>query len=83
MKTTTGKNILPKLKAYLLQGKSISHNQALRRFGTNRLSEYVRRLRHYHQMTIETKMVIEGEDSYAVYSIPKEKKENRIKQLYA
>jgi hypothetical protein len=70
------KNILPHLKVHLLTGKTITHNQAQEMWGTNRLAEYIRRLRK--QMTITTTMVHEGNDVYGVYSLPV-KKENRIK----
>lgn len=34
------KNVEARLKIWLLRGREISHNQALRLFGTNRLAEY-------------------------------------------
>jgi hypothetical protein len=40
------KNVEARLKIHLLEGKTITHNQALTKFGTNRLAEFIRRLRN-------------------------------------
>ncbi len=78
MKTTDGKNVKKRLKLWLLSEKTITHNQAQKMWGTNRLSEFIRRLRHDDNMNISMKMVYEGKDSYGVYSWVKEKKVSRI-----
>lgn len=77
MKTPIKKNVEPRLKVHLLQGKTITHNQAQRLWGTNRLAEYIRRLRK-DGMKIQMLMVYENGDSFGVYSIPKTVKKNRI-----
>lgn len=74
---TNGKNVEPRLKIHLLQGKSITHNQAQKLFRTNRLAEYVRRLRE-DGMKIVTKMVYENGDCYGVYSLERKAKVDRI-----
>ena len=69
------KNILPKLKLWLLQGKKITAFQAWMKFGTSRLSSYIHRLRHEHGMKeIQT----DNTPGYGVYFIPKKEKVNRI-----
>lgn len=77
MKESKGKQIEAHLKVWLLQGKTITHNQALMMWRTNRLSEYVRRCRE-DGMNIKTEMVTEGEDTYGVYSLVKKPKVDRI-----
>lgn len=67
------KQVLPRLKAWLLQGKKITHNQALSMWKTNRLAEYIRRLRE-SGLTIYTEMKQDKGDVYGVYSINKPKK---------
>jgi hypothetical protein len=76
--TAKQKQVLPALKAYLLLGKSITSLQALKRFGTMRLAEYIRVLRHEHGMKIEKKMVEENGKHFAEYWMPKRKKESRV-----
>lgn len=81
MKTTSkeGKNVEARLKVHLLQGKTITHNQALRKFRTNRLAEFIRRLRK-EGMKIETVMVNDDNgDVYGLYRLVKIKKVSRIK----
>lgn len=70
------KNILPHLKAWLLQGKSITQLQALKLWRTTRLAVYVFRLRDEYKMNIHTEMVRSNGEQYACYSlvIPKKKK---------
>lgn len=41
----TKPNIKARLKVYLLQGKGITHYEAQRRWGTNRLASYIHRIR--------------------------------------
>lgn len=71
------KQVLAHLKAWLLQGKEVTSNEALRMWRTNRISEYVRRLRATG-MNIETIMHYNGCESYGSYKliIPKKKKLN-------
>jgi hypothetical protein len=64
------KNVEAHLKVHLLRGKSISHNQAQRLFGTNRLAEYIRRLRA-KGMKITMKMEDDGDSRYGVYRLEK------------
>lgn len=79
MKTTDGKNVEARLKIHLLQGKSITHNEALRLFGTNRLAEYVRRLRE-DGMPVITEKVNQGRvNSYGRYYLKPKAKVDRIK----
>lgn len=77
MKERIKKNIEPKLRNYLLEGKTITHNQAQKRWGTNRLSEYIRRLRE-DGMKISTEMVYENGDCYGVYKMVTKPKVDRI-----
>lgn len=74
------KNVEAHLKVWLLQGRKITHNQALRLWRTNRLAEFIRRLRR-RGMNIKTELVSEDGDVYGVYSLEENKKENRIKSL--
>lgn len=77
------KDILPRLKLWLLSGKEITHIQALRKFGTNRLSEYVRRLRRNENMNIVTITRIENGSMFGVYKyVPKEKVSRIVTQEY-
>lgn len=77
------KQVLPRLKVWLLEGKRITSNQALRMFGTNRLAEFIRRLRKEHGMKITTELVSEDGDVYGVYYLDplflRRKKRNLIK----
>lgn len=70
--------VLPRLKVHLLKGKTITGLEALEMFGTMRLAEFIRKLRHDHFMPIETKMVSENGKHFAEYFLPKSKKESRI-----
>ena len=72
------KNVEPKLKVWLLQGKTITHNQAQKLWGTNRLAEYIRRLRAAG-MKIEMKMTSENGDIFGVYKLITAPKVDRIK----
>ena len=72
------KQVLARLKVWLLQGKTITHNQAQKMWSTNRLAEYVRRLRHdYHQMKISMTWITDKNgDRYGQYKLeskPKKK----------
>lgn len=81
MKRTTTKlkqkNVEPKLKVWLLRGRSITHNQAQKMWGTNRLAEFVRRLRR-KGMNIDTEMVVENGETFGVYKLREQKKQSRI-----
>jgi len=82
MKTTTskpeGKNVEAHLRVWLNQGKKITHLMAWKMWGTNRLAEYVRRLRAAG-MDIKTEMVTSAEgDRFGVYYVETKKKVNRI-----
>jgi ABC-type enterochelin transport system ATPase subunit len=72
------KHVEPRLLLWLQSGKTITSNEALTVFETNRISEYVARLRKKGHK-IETKMVIENGSIFGRYSMPKEKKVSRIK----
>ena len=73
------KNVLPKLKTHLLMGKSVTHDEAKAMWGTNRLAEYIRRLRHDHGMVIDCVTIYDDNGNvYGRYSLPKKKKVNRI-----
>jgi hypothetical protein len=65
------KQVLARLKVWLLQGKTITHNEAQKKWRTNRLSEYVRRLRHnYHQMKISMTWITDKNgDRYGQYKL--------------
>lgn len=58
------KNIEAHLKIWLLEGKTITHNQAQKLWGTNRLSEFIRRLRR-KGMDIDMKMKSGRQDRHA------------------
>jgi ADP-heptose:LPS heptosyltransferase len=64
------KNVEVKLKNWLLLGGEITHNQALRRWRSNRLAEFVRRLRRKGYKII-TEMVSDSKtgDRYGVYKM--------------
>lgn len=85
MRTTTPlikeKHVEVKLRNWLWQGKSITHNEAQKRWRTNRLAEYVRRLRRKGEKILTTMTTYDG-DRFAVYSIPKRQKASKIKGLY-
>lgn len=84
MSATRQKNILPKLKIHLLEGKSITHAQAWELWHTNRLSEYIRRCRVNFGMKVKTEMVTSREgDIFGKYYLELPKKESRISnQMY-
>lgn len=63
-----GKQILARLKVWLLTGKTVTSNQALSMWRTNRIAEYVSRLRK-KGFKIKTTMIYDGCDSYGVYSL--------------
>ncbi len=63
----TPQQVLPRLKAHLLSGKSITPLQALERYGTMRLPVYILRLRQ-KGYRIKTEMVTKGKKTYAKYS---------------
>lgn len=65
-----GKQVEHNLRLHLSQGHKITHNQALLLWKTNRLAEYVRRLR-VAGMDIKTEMVSENGDVFGVYYIAK------------
>lgn len=71
----TVEQVLPRVKVALLKGEKLSHMDALKRFGTFRLSEYIRRLRDNHRMNIITEMVFDkkSKKSYGVYYLNKKK----------
>lgn len=80
MKTTSKKikkDVEPHLKIWLLQGKSITHNQAQKLWGTNRLAEFIRRLRN-KGMKIECVLTNENGDVYGVYRMVQKPKVDRI-----
>jgi len=68
------KQILARLKIWLFKGKSITSNQALALWKTNKLPEYIRRLRN-KGIKIYTEMKLSNSgDVYGQYSIKKPKK---------
>lgn len=73
------KNVLAHLKVWLLSGKRITHNQAQRLWNTNRLAEFIRRLRKDHGMKIKTELVSQDGDTYGEYSLEQKEKVSRIK----
>lgn len=72
------KNVEARLKVWLLKGKTITHLQAEKVFQTNRISEYVRRLRN-KGMDIKTEMVIKDGSLFGRYYMDFPKKKSRIK----
>ena len=62
------KNIKECVKSYLMAGGTLTHNQALVMYGTNRLAVYIRRLRE-DGMVINTTIVKEKDSTYGVYSL--------------
>jgi hypothetical protein len=73
------KDVVAHLKIWLLQGNRITHNQALRMWKTNRLAEFIRRLRRDHGMKIITELVSENGSVYGVYYLEQKEKVSRIK----
>lgn len=74
---TKGRQIEARLKVWLLQGNKITFPEAWRMYKTNRLSEYIRRLR-VAGLPIKTEMVTENGDTFAVYYLEKKPKVDRI-----
>jgi hypothetical protein len=72
------RNVLAKLKIWLLQGKTITGLQALNKFGTMRLAEYVRVLRKDHGLDIKMQWVVKNGKRFGEYWLTKPKRENRI-----
>lgn len=72
--SNTEKQVLPKLKVWLLEGKTITQNQALKLWRTSRLAVYIFRLRKDYGMKINTEIKYSGNDQYACYSLVKRKK---------
>jgi hypothetical protein len=68
----TTSQVLPRLKVALLRGQKISTLDGLKRFGTMRLSEYIRRLRNdkVNPMDIDCVMKTDKrtKKTYGVYS---------------
>lgn len=71
-------NVLPRLKVHLLKGNSITSLEALKMFGTMRIAEFIRKLRHDQSLPIETRLVRANGKTFGEYFIPKTKKESRI-----
>lgn len=79
------KHVEKRLRLWLLSGRTITHNQAQKLFGTNRLAEFVRRLRHdrgKQSLNIEMTMVTHNGDTFGVYKYVPEKKMSRIKTMF-
>lgn len=72
----TVSQVLPRVKVALLKGERLSHMDALKRYGTFRLSEYIRRLRGRFSMDIITEMVTDKKTgkSYGVYYLNNKRK---------
>lgn len=64
----TAKHCEKRVFEWLLTGKTLTHNQAQRMFKTNRLAEYVRRLRK-KDLAIPCRMVYTNKESYGVYHL--------------
>jgi hypothetical protein len=77
------KQVLAHLKIWLLKGKTITHNQAQKMWRSNRLSEYVSRLRHgYHQMQISMTWITEKNgDRYGQYKLEVKKKKRQTLKI--
>lgn len=72
-KGETYKQVKARLKIWLLRNFTITHNQAQRMWSTNRIAIYIHQLRK-EGMKIDTKMVYNGRDQYAVYQIHSNKR---------
>jgi hypothetical protein len=76
------KQVLARLKVWLLMGKTITPLQAWNKFHTSRLASYIHRLRHgMHQMKIAKTMIKYKGDTYAEYRLdvkPKKKVNHRL-----
>jgi hypothetical protein len=77
--TRKQKQVLPRIKIHFELGRSLTALEALHKYGTMRLAEYVRVLRHDHGMKIEKKMVEYNGKHFAEYWLPKQRKVDRIK----
>jgi hypothetical protein len=73
-----GKNILPRLKIWLLQGKSITQLEALKLFNTTRLAVYIFRLRDQYKLPIHTEIIRSNGDQFASYSLVTKKKKQKF-----
>jgi hypothetical protein len=71
-----------RIKIALLEGKKLTSAKVWAKYHSSRLASYIHRLR-CKGLKIETTMVTDPDtgDTYAEYTIPKRKKENRIKTL--
>lgn len=80
MKTSKeGKNVEAHLRVWLNQGKKITHLMAWKMWKTNRLAEYVRRLR-VDGMPIAMEWTTSAEgDRFGVYYLAQKPKVDRIK----
>lgn len=76
LKPKKDKQVLAKLKIWLLEGNTITPNQALKKFRTSRLASYIHRLRKH--MDIKMKRIYSGSDQYAEYSISTNKKKQKF-----
>jgi hypothetical protein len=72
------KQVLARLKIWLLEGKTITHNECLRMWRSSRLAEYIRRLRHDHQMKISTTMIRENGDVFGRYQLVTKEKKSKL-----
>ena len=79
------KNVEKRLRLWLLSGKTITHNQAQAMWKTNRLAEYIRRLRHdrgKQSLEIEMNMAVHNGDTFGVYKwIPEQRAESRVSRV--
>lgn len=73
----SAKNVLPRVKVHLLRGRTLTGLEALQKFGTMRLAEYVRVLRHEHGMNIQTRMIERNGKRIGEYYLPIRKKQKR------
>lgn len=75
------KQVKAKLKVHLLLGKSISHNQAQKRWHTNRLASYIHRLKkEMREIGFDIVCNIvhgKGREQYGVYFLRKVPFHNR------
>lgn len=70
-------NIKARLKAHLLRDKGITHNQAQKMFGTNRLAAYVYRIKNeMRELGLEVFCTIVSHDGhqYGIYNTRKIRK---------
>jgi hypothetical protein len=79
-KSRVKKDVLAHLKVWLMHGKTITHNNAQQMWGTNRLAEFIRRLRNApHFMNIECEMKSYADGNYGEYKLVIKKKVSKIK----